>query len=169
MRQTANADMADVIIVGGGIVGCTTGYNLAKRGARVVLIEKEDIAQEASGRNRGNVRLQLRNRLELPIALEAIEMWKRADEELGFATEYRTTGNLLVIGPAEAAVGWAEPKASFPVSMARKYWLVTTWPTGMPSFLKASPISLALARPASLSWRCLSTLAKLSGSVSAWS
>lgn len=96
MRQTANPDVADVIIVGGGIVGCTTAYNLAKRGARVVLLEKDDIAHEASGRNRGNVRLQLRHRLELPIVLESIELWKQADEELGLPTEYRTTGNLLV-------------------------------------------------------------------------
>ena len=73
---------ADVVIIGGGIVGCTTAYNLAKRGSRVIVFEKEEIAQEASGRNRGNVRLQLRDRLELPIAREAIELWKQADEEL---------------------------------------------------------------------------------------
>jgi sarcosine oxidase subunit beta len=87
---------ADVVIIGGGIVGCTTAYNLAKQGARVILFEKGEIAQEASGRNRGNVRLQLRDRLELPIAREAIALWKQADDELGMPTEYRTTGNLLV-------------------------------------------------------------------------
>lgn len=96
MGQTAHADTADVVIIGGGVVGCATAYNLAKRGARVVLFEKEEIAQEASGRNRGNVRVQLRSKIELPIALEALELWKRADEELGSPTEFRTTGNLLV-------------------------------------------------------------------------
>jgi sarcosine oxidase, subunit beta len=99
-------ETADVVIVGGGIVGCTTAYNLVRRGARVVLFEKEDIAQEASGRNRGNVRLQLRHRLELPIALEAIELWKQADEELGMPTDYRTTGNLLVTYHDEIATGF---------------------------------------------------------------
>ena len=97
---------ADVVIIGGGIVGCTTAYNLAKRGSRVIVFEKEDIAQEASGRNRGNVRLQLRDRLELPIAREAIELWQRADEELGMATEYRTTGNLLVTYHDDIAAGF---------------------------------------------------------------
>ena len=96
VQQTVANDTADVVIIGGGIVGCTTAYNLAKRGARVVLLEKEDIAQEASGRNRGNVRIQLRHRLELPIAMEALAMWNQADEELGSSTEFRTTGNLLV-------------------------------------------------------------------------
>ncbi|MCC7045462.1 MAG: FAD-binding oxidoreductase [Alphaproteobacteria bacterium] len=89
-------DTADVVVVGGGIVGCATAYNLAKQGVRVVLLEKDDIAQEASGRNRGNVRVQLRDRLELPIALEALRLWHQADEELGHPTEFRRTGNLLV-------------------------------------------------------------------------
>jgi sarcosine oxidase subunit beta len=100
------ATTADVVIIGGGIVGCTTAYNLAKRGTRVIVFEKEDIAQEASGRNRGNVRLQLRDRLELPIAREAIELWQRADEELGMPTEYRTTGNLLVTYHDDIAIGF---------------------------------------------------------------
>jgi sarcosine oxidase subunit beta len=105
-KMMTTATTADVVIVGGGIVGCTTAYNLAKRGTRVIVFEKEDIAQEASGRNRGNVRLQLRDRLELPIAREAIELWKRADEELGMATEYRTTGNLLVTYHDDIAAGF---------------------------------------------------------------
>jgi sarcosine oxidase subunit beta len=107
MMQKANADSADVVIIGGGIIGCTTAYNLARRGVRVILLEKDDIAQEASGRNRGNVRIQLRHRIELPIALEALELWKQADEELGSATEFRTTGNLLVTYHDNIAEGFA--------------------------------------------------------------
>jgi sarcosine oxidase, subunit beta len=107
MAPIANADTADVVIIGGGIVGCTTAYNLALRGVRVVLLEKDDIAQEASGRNRGNVRVQLRHRLELPIVLEALELWKQADDELGAPTEFRTTGNLLVTYHDSIAEGFA--------------------------------------------------------------
>ena len=100
------ADTADIIIIGGGVIGCSTAYNLAKRGAKVVLLEKEDIAQEASGRNRGNVRLQLRHRIELPIALEAARLWAQADEELGSPTEFRATGNLLVTYHDDIAEGF---------------------------------------------------------------
>ena len=102
----ATGTTADVVIIGGGIVGCTAAYNLAKRGSRVIVFEKEEIAQEASGRNRGNVRLQLRDRLELPIAREAIELWRQADDELGMPTEYRTTGNLLVTYHHDIAAGF---------------------------------------------------------------
>ncbi|MEE9198837.1 MAG: FAD-dependent oxidoreductase, partial [Dehalococcoidia bacterium] len=41
---------ADVVVVGGGISGCAIAYNLARRGQKVVLLEKDDIAFEASGR-----------------------------------------------------------------------------------------------------------------------
>lgn len=105
--MTQTKDTSDVVIVGAGIVGCATAYNLARRGARVVVLEKEDVAQEASGRNRGNVRLQLRNRLELPIALESVKLWEGADEELGMSTEYRTVGNLLVTYHDNIAQGFA--------------------------------------------------------------
>ena len=58
---------------------------------------------------------------------------------------------------------------SLPVSTARLNTLVWIWPTGILSLRNASPISLAFARPASLSWRCAATLLGLNGSVSAWS
>ena len=43
-------DRTDVVVVGGGISGCAIAYNLAKRGKKVVLLEKDEIAFEASGR-----------------------------------------------------------------------------------------------------------------------
>ncbi len=40
---------ADVIVVGGGVIGSSTAYQLAKRGLKVLLLEKEDFASGASG------------------------------------------------------------------------------------------------------------------------
>ncbi|MCH8186696.1 MAG: FAD-binding oxidoreductase, partial [Chloroflexi bacterium] len=59
---------ADVVVIGGGIVGCATAYNLAKRGVTVVLVEKGEIAGEQSGRNWGWVS-QLRNPVEAPLQI----------------------------------------------------------------------------------------------------
>jgi glycine/D-amino acid oxidase-like deaminating enzyme len=44
---------ADVVVVGGGIVGCAIAYELTRRGASVVLIERNELAAGASGRNHG--------------------------------------------------------------------------------------------------------------------
>jgi glycine/D-amino acid oxidase-like deaminating enzyme len=60
---------ADVVIVGGGIVGCAAAYYLAKRGVQTVLFEKDEIGRAQSGRNWGFVRQQGRDPLELPMMM----------------------------------------------------------------------------------------------------
>jgi glycine/D-amino acid oxidase-like deaminating enzyme len=57
-------DAADVVVIGGGIVGVSTAWFLAKQGVRVVLCEKGHIAGEQSGRNWGWVRIQGRDTRE---------------------------------------------------------------------------------------------------------
>ena len=52
---------ADVVIVGGGIVGCAAAYYLAKRGVSAVVIEKDEIGRAQSGRNWGFIRQQGRD------------------------------------------------------------------------------------------------------------
>jgi len=50
----------DVVIIGGGIIGTSTGYELARQGVSVALVEKEFFAAEQSRRNWGWVRQQNR-------------------------------------------------------------------------------------------------------------
>ena len=46
----------DVVIIGGGIAGASTAFHLAEQGRDVVLLERDEIASEASGQNMGGVR-----------------------------------------------------------------------------------------------------------------
>lgn len=85
---------ADVVVVGGGIVGCAAAYQLARAGRSVALVEKGGIGLQASGRNGGGVRQQRRHPAELPLAMESIRMWASLPEELGCDLEYRRDGNL---------------------------------------------------------------------------
>ncbi|MEK6718603.1 MAG: FAD-binding oxidoreductase [candidate division NC10 bacterium] len=85
---------AEVAIVGGGIVGCAAAYYLARRGAKVVLLEKSVIGGEASGRNGGGVRAQCRDRRERPLAMASIRLWVGLEAELGFDVEYHQGGNI---------------------------------------------------------------------------
>ena len=59
---------ADVIIVGGGIVGTATAFFLRQRGVSVILVERFLVGQQASGTNFGNVRRQGRYLGQLPLA-----------------------------------------------------------------------------------------------------
>ena len=88
---------ADVVIIGGGITGCAAAYHLAKRGRRVIVVEKGDTAGEASGRNTGGVRVQGRNPVEYPFMLECIRMWEGLEEELNADIGYVSGGNLLYV------------------------------------------------------------------------
>ena len=73
----------DVAIIGGGIVGCSAAYFLAREGLRVALFEKGRIAGEQSGRNWGWVRQQGRSPIELPLMMRSLRLWLELREELG--------------------------------------------------------------------------------------
>lgn len=87
---------AEVVIIGGGIIGCATAYYLAKEGVSVIVLEKSDhIGNGGSSRNGGGVRQSGRDPRELPLAMYAVEhMWPTLSEELGVDVEYHKEGNL---------------------------------------------------------------------------
>ncbi|WP_449279017.1 NAD(P)/FAD-dependent oxidoreductase [Leucobacter sp. GX24907] len=73
---------ADLVVVGGGIVGVATAAAAASRGQSVVLIEKEEgVAREGSSRAQGSLRVQGRHEAEFPLALQALGLWQEAAEE----------------------------------------------------------------------------------------
>jgi glycine/D-amino acid oxidase-like deaminating enzyme len=79
---------ADVVVLGGGVIGVMTAWHLAERGLSVVLCEKGRVAGEQSSRNWGWIRQQGRDFGELPIMMESLALWKGMAAEmpgLGFA------------------------------------------------------------------------------------
>jgi len=87
-------EKADAVIIGGGVMGCTIAYNLAKEGLKPVVVEKSDIGGEASGANGGGVRQSARNLKEMPLAVESIRLYGQLHEELDMNLEYVRKGNL---------------------------------------------------------------------------
>lgn len=82
----------DVVIIGGGVIGVTTGLFLARQGVSVTLLEKGRIAAEQSSRNWGWVRKQGRDAAELPIMIEAGRLWQQLAQESGEEIGLRQTG-----------------------------------------------------------------------------
>lgn len=87
-------NVSDALIIGGGIMGCSLAYRLAQRGVSVTILEKTTCGSEASGRNSGGVRSQMRDSKELPLSMYSQELWLTLSEELDFDVKYRRTGNL---------------------------------------------------------------------------
>jgi glycine/D-amino acid oxidase-like deaminating enzyme len=92
---------ADVVVVGAGIVGCATAYFLARRGARVVVVERGAVPGEQSRKNWGFVRQQGRDPLEIPLVMEANRLWQGLERELGADLEWVQGGNLALAADAE--------------------------------------------------------------------
>ena len=80
----------DVAVIGGGIIGISTAWALAKAGLKVAVFEKGVVGGEQSSRNWGWIRTVGRDHKELPLALRAIDLWReiQARRDVG----YRQTG-----------------------------------------------------------------------------
>lgn len=87
---------ADVIVVGGGIMGSATAFFLRRRGLSVILIERDIVGRHASGTNFGNVRRQGRFLPQLPLANRSREIWGRLPELIGEDVEFLAAGHLRV-------------------------------------------------------------------------
>ena len=100
-------DSADVVIIGGGIIGVFTAYYLTKRGMTVALIEKGRIGAEQSSRNWGWCRQQNRDARELPLATKALDLWEQFTADTGEETGFRRCGLFYLSNDDEELAGWA--------------------------------------------------------------
>ncbi|AVO45837.1 NAD(P)/FAD-dependent oxidoreductase [Phreatobacter cathodiphilus] len=104
-------ESADVVVIGGGVIGVSAAYHLAKKGHSVALVEKGHVGCEQSSRNWGWCRQQGRARAEIPLAREALRLWEEMQIDAGRDAGFRRTGVLfLTKNPAELAAWekWAE-------------------------------------------------------------
>jgi sarcosine oxidase, subunit beta len=101
----------DVLVIGGGIIGCSLAYYLACQGVEVVLVERGEINREAAGTNAGSFHLQIAihqlasfeveavaDRLlpEVHLLVEAARLWQDLEHELRGSIEMHVTGGLMV-------------------------------------------------------------------------
>ena len=106
----------DVVVVGAGIVGSSTAYELARKGVSVALVDKGMVAGEQSGRNWGWVRQQNRDLHELPLAMFSLKRWGELGSEIGADLGFRLSGILYATtDPAELArwQKWSEQARQF--------------------------------------------------------
>ncbi len=114
------SDSADLVIVGGGIVGCSAAYFAAREGLRVVLVDKGEFGFEQSSRNWGWVTAQVKHRHMLPLSLLSLEIWEGLEEALGESVDWARAGHMHLFDKAEELVQ-AEEEAA-PEGIQRRFY-----------------------------------------------
>lgn len=98
---------ADVVVIGGGIIGAFAAYYMARRGLSVALVEKGRIGAEQSSRNWGWCRQQNRDARELPMATRSLELWEQFTQDTGEDTGFNRHGLLYLSNDDEEIGRWA--------------------------------------------------------------
>ena len=91
-------DSADVIIIGGGIVGSSIAYHLTEAGCRNVLVIERETQQGkgSTGKSMGGVRAQFATPINIRMSLYSIAFFAAFDEVMGHPAGYRPQGYLFV-------------------------------------------------------------------------
>ncbi len=90
-------DKAEIVIVGGGVIGLAIAYYLARRGMHdVVVIERGYLAEGASGRNGGGVRQQWSTEINIRLMQESVELCRRFAVDPGANVWFRQGGYLFL-------------------------------------------------------------------------
>ncbi len=90
------ARTADVVVIGGGIHGCSTALHLALRGVKPIVIEKDYAGRHASGVNAGGVRQLARDLAEIPLSISSMAIWERIEELVDDDCGFSSHGTVLV-------------------------------------------------------------------------
>jgi glycine/D-amino acid oxidase-like deaminating enzyme len=96
----------DVVVIGGGIIGISLAYFLAKEGVDVCRVEKKSLAMQSSGRCAGGIGQSHREEPDLPLAKFSVQLWKLISEEMEMNIEYRLHGNLRLAMNEEHAASF---------------------------------------------------------------
>jgi len=88
---------ADVVIIGGGVNGCSLAYRLAKKGLDVVVVEKKYLSSGATGACGAGIRQQWSTRENASLAIQSVKIFEQLSKELGQDIEFRQGGYLIAV------------------------------------------------------------------------
>jgi sarcosine oxidase subunit beta len=93
---------AEVVVVGGGVMGASALYHLARAGCRdCVLVERETLGSGSTSKAAGGIRAQFSDELHIRIALECIRRYERFGEEPGGEIDFKQWGYLFLLTAAQ--------------------------------------------------------------------
>src|SRR5262245_25193665 len=89
---------ADIVIIGGGCIGASVAYHLAKRGAKPLLLERNEfMGQESTSKSAGGIRAQFSTEINCKLSLLSISAFERWEKEMGAPLQYWQWGYCFLL------------------------------------------------------------------------
>jgi len=93
----------DAVIIGGGIMGCSAAFQLARRGLKVALLEKDTIGAGPTGQSSAIIRQHYSNELTARMALHSLRVFQNFAEEVGGECGFTQTGFVMMVDAKDKA------------------------------------------------------------------
>ena len=90
-------ETADVVIAGGGVMGCALAYQLARRNVDVLLLERDTLGSQSTGKCAGGVRQQFSMEANVRLQRVSVRLLGEFEQETGHAADFRQIGYLFVL------------------------------------------------------------------------
>ncbi len=94
---------AECVIIGGGVVGCSLAYHLARDGMKPLLLERGSLGEGSTARCAGGVRQQFTTEVNIRVGMMSVRMLERFPEEIGATADLRQIGYLFLATTEEEA------------------------------------------------------------------
>jgi sarcosine oxidase, subunit beta len=103
---------AAVVVIGGGVVGCSIAYHLARRGERdVIVLERDAVGAGTTSKAAGGIRAQFSTEAEIRFSLEALRVFEQFREEFGVDIGFTRIGYLFLVSDEEDRRGFEKRMA----------------------------------------------------------
>jgi sarcosine oxidase subunit beta len=125
---------ADVVIIGGGIIGLSIAYHLAlKKAGRIILFEKGQLGEGSTSRCVGGIRTQFSTEINVRFSLESLKTFEQFEEEFGINPEFKRIGYLFLATTEEEMEVFKQninlqKKFNIPVELIHTDEIKTRWP-----------------------------------------
>lgn len=98
----------DAVVVGGGIIGVSSAYYLARRGVDVTVLERASVGAGNTGRANGGIRAQFSSPVSVALSTESIAVWEDFEDDFGVDIGYRRPGYMFLLREQSTAEQFRE-------------------------------------------------------------